>query len=41
MEEQWQVDRARLRRLRQQQPDWTHIQLAQELGYSNSIKIGK
>ena len=36
MEEQWQVDRARLRRLRQQQPDWTQAQLAQELGYSES-----
>ena len=36
MEEQWQVDRARLRRLRQQQPEWTHTQLAQALGYSES-----
>ena len=32
MEEQWQVDRARLRRLRQQHPDWSQARLAQEIG---------
>ena len=31
MEEQWQVDRARLRSLRQQHPDWSQAQLAQHL----------
>jgi len=31
MEEQWQVDRARLRMLRQQHPNWTQPQLAQYL----------
>jgi len=30
MEEQWQVDRARLRRLCQQHPDWSQRQVAQE-----------
>jgi transposase InsO family protein len=32
MEEQWQVDRARLWRLQQEHPDWTHAQFAQEIG---------
>ena len=36
MESQWIVDRARLRRLRQQQPDWKQARLAEELGYSLS-----
>lgn len=31
MEEQWQVDRARLRRLLQQHPNWSQRKLAQEL----------
>lgn len=30
MEEQWQVDRARLRRLRQEHPNWSQRRLAQE-----------
>jgi hypothetical protein len=30
MEEQWQVDRARLRRLCQEHPNWSHHRLAQE-----------
>jgi transposase InsO family protein len=34
VEEQWQVDRARLWRLQQDHPDWTHPQVAQELGRS-------
>ena len=36
MEEQWYVDRARLRDLRQQHPAWTYAQLAEELEYSLS-----
>ncbi len=34
MEEQWQVDRARLWRLQQDHSEWTHPQFAQELGRS-------
>ena len=34
MEEQWQVDRARLWHLQQDHPEWTHPQFAQELGRS-------
>jgi hypothetical protein len=30
MEEQWQVDRARLGRLLREHPDWSHHRLAQE-----------
>jgi hypothetical protein len=36
MEEQWQVDRARLRTLRQQHPHWSYAQLAQQLHRSLS-----
>lgn len=36
MESQWIVDRARLRLLHQQQPNWNKSRLAQELGYSLS-----
>ena len=36
MEEQWQVDRARLRMLHQQHPDWSYPQLAQHLSRSIS-----
>lgn len=36
MEGQWIVDRARLRQLRQQHPDWTQARLGEELGYSLS-----
>ncbi len=36
MEEQWQVDRARLWRLQQEHPNWTHAQFGQELGRSLS-----
>jgi transposase InsO family protein len=32
MEEQWQVDRARLWRLQQEHPDWTHAQYSQAVG---------
>jgi hypothetical protein len=34
VEEQWQVDRARLWRLQQEQPGWSHTQYAQALGRS-------
>lgn len=34
MEEQWQVDRARLRRLYQENPSWSYRRLAEEVGYS-------
>lgn len=34
MEEQWQVDRARLRRLGQENPGWSYRRLAQEIGSS-------
>jgi hypothetical protein len=34
MEEQWQVDRAYLRVLRQQHPDWSHRQMAEQVGRS-------
>jgi hypothetical protein len=34
MEEQWQVDRAQLRSLRQQHPDWSYRQLAEQIGRS-------
>lgn len=34
MEEQWQVDRARLRRLCQENPNWLYRRLAEEMGYS-------
>jgi hypothetical protein len=30
MEEQWQADRARLRKLRQEHPTWSQRKLAQE-----------
>ncbi len=36
MEEQWQVDRARLQRLRQQHPQWSSRRLAEETGRSTS-----
>jgi hypothetical protein len=36
MEEQWQVDRARLRTLRQQHPNWSYPELAQYLSRSIS-----
>jgi len=36
MEEQWYVDRCRLRTLRQDHPDWTRKQLAEEIGRSMS-----
>lgn len=36
MEEQWQVDRARLRELRQQHPEWGKRELAQQIGRSLS-----
>ena len=36
MEEQWQVDRARLRRLCQQHPDWSQQRLAEETNRSVS-----
>lgn len=32
MGSQWIVERARLRQLRQQQPNWTQAKLAQEIG---------
>lgn len=34
MEEQWQVDRARMWHLQQAHPDWSHPQFAQEIGRS-------
>ncbi len=36
MEEQWQVDRARLRRLRQEHPKWSSRRLAEEIGRSET-----
>ena len=36
MESQWIVDRARLRRLHQQHPQWKQKRLAQQLGYSST-----
>ncbi len=36
MEEQWQIDRARLRTLHQQHPDWSYPHLAQHLSRSIS-----
>ncbi len=36
MEEQWQVDRARLRRLQREQPQWSISRLAQEIGRSTT-----
>ena len=36
MEEQWQVDRARLRRLRQEHPRWSISRLAEETGRSTT-----
>ena len=36
MESQWIADRARLRLLRQQHPDWSKPRLAAELSYSLS-----
>ena len=34
MEEQWQVDRARLRRLRRENPGWSYRRVAEEMRYS-------
>ena len=36
MEEQWVIDRARLRGLMDEHPDWTHWQYAEEVGHSMS-----
>jgi hypothetical protein len=42
MEEQWMVDRAHLRRLMQQHPDWANRHYADAVGRSESwVKSGK